>query len=47
MTNMLANRIASDGTPPFAASNLGLFYLHMPNKKDNRLIWVEIKQEFG
>ena len=36
-----ANRIASDGTPRFAASDLGLFCLPMSHKKDARLIWVK------
>ena len=36
-----ANRIAPDGTPRFAASNLGLICLLMPHKKDARLIWVK------
>ena len=36
MTIMLANRIAPDGTPPFAASHLGLFCLPMSHKKDAR-----------
>ena len=35
----LANRIASDGTPRFAASHLGLFCLTMSHKKDARLIY--------
>ena len=30
---VLANRIASDGTPHFAASHLGLFCLPMSHKK--------------
>ena len=33
-----ANRIASDGTPRFAASHLGLFCSPMSHKKDARLI---------
>ena len=37
-----ANRIAPDGTPRFAASNLGLFCLSMSHKKDTRLIWVNV-----
>ena len=36
----IANRIATDGTPRFAASHLGLFCLPMSHKKDDRLIWV-------
>ena len=40
----LANRIAQDGAPRFAASNLGLFCLSMSHKKDARLMWV--KKEF-
>ena len=34
MKFMQANRIAPDGTAPFAASHLGLFCLHMSNKKE-------------
>ena len=45
MKIMSANRIAPDGTPRFAASHLGLFYLPMSHKKDARLIWVNIKSE--
>ena len=41
MKIMSANRIASDGTPRFAASHLGLFCLPMSHKKDARLIWVK------
>ena len=37
----IANRIAPDGTPRFAASHLGLFCLPMTHKKDARLIWVK------
>ena len=37
----IANRIGPDGTPPFAASHLGLFYLPMSHKKEARLIWVK------
>ena len=33
----LANRIAPDWTPRFAALHLGLFRLHMPHKKDAML----------
>ena len=33
-----ANRIAPDGTPHLAASNLGLFCLPMSHKKDAMLI---------
>ena len=36
-----ANRIAPDGTPRLAASDLGLFCLPMSHKKDARLIWVK------
>ena len=32
--------MATDGTPRFAASRLGLICFHMPHKKDARLIWV-------
>ena len=39
----IANRIAPDGTPPFAASHLGLFCLPMSHKKDARLIWVKLR----
>ena len=38
MKFMKANRIAPDGTPPVAASHLGLFCLPMSHKKDARLI---------
>ena len=38
----IANRIAPDGTPRFAASHLGLFCLPMSHQKDARLIWVKI-----
>ena len=34
------NRIAPDGTPHFAASHLGLFFLPMSHEKDARLTWV-------
>ena len=39
-----ANRIAPDGTPRFAASQLGLYCLPtcMSHKKDDRLIWVNM-----
>ena len=37
----IANRIASGGTPLFAASHLGLFCLPMSHRKDDRLIWVK------
>ena len=43
MKFMLANRIAPDGTPRFAASHLGLFCMPMSHKNDARLIWVNIK----
>ena len=33
----IANRIASDGTPPFAASHLGLFCLPMSHKRTRGL----------
>ena len=42
MKIMLATRIATDGTPRFSASHLGLFCLP---KKDARLIWIENKSE--
>ena len=42
MKIMNANIIAPDGMPRFAASHLGLFCLHMSQKKDGRLIWVNI-----
>ena len=35
----IANKIAPDGTPRFAASHLGLFCLPMSHKKDASLIW--------
>ena len=38
----IANRIAPDGTPRFAASHLGLFCLPMSHKKDASLIWVDV-----
>ena len=37
MKILLANRIAPDGTPRFAASHLGLFCLPMSHKRDARL----------
>ena len=45
----LANRIAPDGTPRFAASHLGLFGLptRMSHKKDAMLIWVKNKISSG
>ena len=39
---MLTYRIAPDGTPCSAASHLGLFCLPMSNKKDTKLIWVNL-----
>ena len=36
----IANRIAPDGTPRFAASHLVIFFLPMFHKKDARLIWI-------
>ena len=39
-----ANRIAPDGTPPFAASHMGLFCLPMSHKKDAMLVWVDINK---
>ena len=42
MKIMKANRIAQDGTPRFAASNLGLFCLPVSHRKDARLIWLVI-----
>ena len=36
-----ANRIAPDDTPRFAASHLGLVFLAMSHKNDERLIWVK------
>ena len=41
MKIMSANRIAPDGMPRLAASNLGLFCLPMSHKKGTRLIWVK------
>ena len=38
----LANRIAPDVTPRFAASRLGLFSFLMSHKKDARLIWAKL-----
>ena len=43
----IANGIAPDGTPRFAASHLGLFCLPMPHKKDTRLIWVYLINFLG
>ena len=40
MKFILANRIAPDGTPRFAASHLGIFCLPMFHKKEARFIWV-------
>ena len=40
MKNKIANRIAPDGTPRFAASHLGLLCLTMSHKKDAMLLWV-------
>ena len=45
MKIMSANRIAPDGTPPFAESHLGLICLPMSHKKDVRLIWVKSKKK--
>ena len=44
---VLANRIAPDGTPHFAASHLGLFCLPLPMsyKKDSRVIRVKPHHE--
>ena len=39
----IANRIAPDGTPRFAASHLGLFCLPMSHKKDARLKCVKLR----
>ena len=41
----IANKIATYGTPRFAASHLGLFCLPMSHKMDARLIWVETASE--
>ena len=35
---LYANRIAPDGTPPSAASHLGLYCLPMSHKRDARFI---------
>ena len=43
MKFLLANIIAPNGTPYFAASHLGLFCLSMSHKKDARLIWVKFQ----
>ena len=40
--NHVNKQIAPDGTLRFAASHLGLFCLPMSNKKDARLIWVNL-----
>ena len=40
---LYANRIAPDGTPHSAASNLRLFCLSMSHKKDTRLLCVQKK----
>ena len=37
----IANRIAPDGTPTFAASHLGLFCLPVSHKMDARIILVK------
>ena len=37
----VADRIAPDGTPHFAASHLGLLCLPVSHKKDISLIWVK------
>ena len=37
----LVNRIALDGTPRLAASNLRLYSLPMSHKKDAMLLWVK------
>ena len=39
MKIIIANRIAQDATPRFAAAHLVLFFLPMSHKKDARLIW--------
>ena len=39
MKTKLAKRIASDGTPRFAASHLGIYCLPMSHKKDASLMW--------
>ena len=41
MKFLLANSIASDGTPGFAVSHLGLFCLPTSHEKDARLTWVK------
>ena len=41
----IANSIASDGRPRFAASHLWLSCLPMSHKKDARLIWVKDKTQ--
>ena len=47
MKIMSANRIATDGTPRFAASHLGLYCLTMSDKKDARLIWDILVREIN
>ena len=42
MKFMLANIIAPDGLPRFAASHLGLLCLPVSHKKDIRLIWIKL-----
>ena len=43
MKIMSANRIASDGTPRFAASHLGMFCLPMSHKKGPQAnIWSKV-----
>ena len=37
----IANRIAPDWTPRFAAYHMGLLCLPMSHKKDAKLIWVK------
>ena len=39
-----ANRIASDGTPRFAVSHLGILCLPMSHRKDTRLIWIKVAE---
>ena len=40
MDVLSANRITPDGTPRFAATHLGRFFLPLSHKKAARLIWV-------
>ena len=47
MKFMSSDKIASDGTPRFAASHLGLYCLFMSHKKDTRLIYGFVGHDLG